>query len=158
MTTAAKEKAEKKEPKEKPEQKEKAEKPSVRDMSKVEQEEMMKDMPAPDGYKGGPVLVEDEKTDEPVKIEKPEEKKEEKTAEPAAKEDFFEKLEREMEKPEGKENLTDFTPREKAYFHRMRRDRKLRQQAESERDQVIFRETKAKQEKAAEPVKDPLDG
>ena len=61
MTTAAKEKAEKKEPKEKPEQKEKAEKPSVRDMSKVEQEEMMKDMPAPDGYKGGPVLVEDEK-------------------------------------------------------------------------------------------------
>lgn len=75
-------------------------------------------------------------------------------ASPNVSDDTFSKLERELVKPEGKENLEDFSPREKAYFHQMRRDRKARQRAEEERDAALFRETKAKEP----PPVDPLEG
>ena len=52
--------------------------------------------------------------------------------------DTLEKLERELQKPEGKADLSKFSPREKAYFHQMQRDRRAKQKAEAERD-VAFR-------------------
>ena len=59
-----------------------------------------------------------------------------------------------------KEDLKDFTPREKAYFYQMRRDRKLRQEAEADRDAALFRESKLKSDKKEEKPKevDPLEG
>lgn len=85
--------------------------------------------------------------------------------EPAAKkvtapdqEDTFVKIEREMAKPEGSEDLGSFSPREKAYFHQMRRDRKARQKAEEERDAALFREGKLKKDAEAKPDSDPYDG
>jgi len=76
--------------------------------------------------------------------------------------DPFLKIEKELQKPEGQEDLKDFTVREKAYFHQMRRDRKAKQKAEEERDGALFELSKAKKEptKKEEPAaaKDPLEG
>ena len=44
----------------------------------------------------------------------------------------------------------DFSPREKAYFWQMRRDRKAKQQAEADRDAAKFELSKTKKEKPAE--------
>lgn len=90
--------------------------------------------------------VDDTNNAKPAKVEVVEEK----VVEPA-KEDFFDKMERELVKDEGKEDLTSFTAREKAYYHQMRRDRKQRQKAESERDEALFREMKLKKEKEVKP-------
>lgn len=138
-------------------------------LTKDEQKMLIEDpgMP-PEGYtKVDPAIAVDEPAEEPKKDEKiqeepkeePKDDKKETLLKADEKEDFFFKLEREMQKPEGKENLTDFTPREKAYFYQMKRDRKLRQQAEEDRDKVLFRETKLKmEEKKPEPKEeeDPL--
>lgn len=48
----------------------------------------------------------------------------------------------------------DFTPREKAYFWQMRRDRKAKQQAEADRDAAKFELSKVKKEK---PVEKPAE-
>lgn len=75
------------------------------------------------------------------------------------KEDWFEKSERELSKPEGQEDLKQFTDREKAYFHQMRRDRKARQRAEEDRDAALFREIKlknAKEEPKIDTEEDPF--
>lgn len=71
-------------------------------------------------------------------------------------EDSFAKLERELAKPEGKEDLKSFSSREKAYFHQMRRDRKARQDAETERDRALFKLTKA--QNPPPPPPDPFQG
>jgi len=143
-------------------------KPEAKDMSAEETQKMMEEMPAPEGYA---------KTAEepPVEEEKPaEEKKPEEVERPAAEEkqpetvDTFEKLEgwaieaneQGIEK-EGqlkrflKNKEKDSTPRERAYFAKMFNERKKRQRAEEERDQALFRETKAKETKPEE-VNDPL--
>lgn len=55
----------------------------------------------------------------------------------------------------------DFTPREKAYFWQMRRDRKAKQQAEADRDAAKFELSKVKKEKPAEKPaeeEDPFKG
>jgi hypothetical protein len=71
------------------------------------------------------------------------------------------RIEREMQKPEGQEDLSGFTSREKAYFWRMRKDRKDRQKAEEERDAALFREVKRKKEDGGEDREpkevDPLE-
>jgi len=75
------------------------------------------------------------------------------------------KIERLLQKPEDKvteEDLKDFSKREKAYYHQMRRDRKAKQDAEAERDAARFENIKLKKEqppeKAKEEEKDPLEG
>jgi hypothetical protein len=131
-------------------------------LSKEEEQWMMETQEAPGDYnKGKTDPVESvgkpaEKTDE-----KPAEKKVEKPAEKAevdGAEDFFVKLERELVKPDGKEDLKDFSVREKAYFHSMKRDRKERQKAETERDVAKFELSKVKKpvEKKEEEEVDPL--
>lgn len=157
---AAKEKV--KEP-EKKEVKEAAKAPEkedfkVRHLTPEETKTLMDDKEVPEGYvkASSPTAI---AVEEPPAEKKPDEKKGEKPAEKEpegepSKEDFFEKLERETAKPEGKEDLADFTPREKAYFYRMRRDRKLRQNAEEDRDKALFRETKLKEETAKKPVEE----
>lgn len=71
-------------------------------------------------------------------------------------EEAFQRLETELAKPEGKEDLTKFSKTEKAYFHRMRRDRELRQQAEADRD-VALREV-IKLKNPPPPPPDPFAG
>lgn len=163
----------------KPEKKvEKEEPQSIRDMSKEEQRQMMEDMPPPEGYIKGPeeepggAEEQPEKTDKPEVKEakkeekKPEEKPAEKAPEKPEERDFFTRLETEMAKPEGKEDLKDFTQREKAYFYQMRRDRKSRQKAESDRDLALRALNKEKskapektvQEEAAEDSLKVLEG
>lgn len=69
------------------------------------------------------------------------------------------KLEVELAKPEGQEVLDNFSTREKAYFHQMRRDRKRRQQAEEDRDRALFDVAKLKRKDvppAAAAEEDPL--
>ena len=98
--------------------------------------------------------------------------KKDETPKPAAKEDTFVKLERELAKEEGKEDLKEFSDREKAYFHQMRRDRKRAQKAEAdldtERRERLKLKTdlettkKAKEEAKPDPIeelkkKDPTD-
>ncbi len=116
-----------------------------------EQVEIMSEPVADSGNKMYVVEEKDEPKDtvdlvvaESKDVKKPEVKSEVKE-EP--KEDFFDKMERELSKPEGKEDLTEFTTREKAYYHSMRSDRKKRQKAEVERDEALFREMKLKKEK-----------
>lgn len=73
--------------------------------------------------------------------------------------DPFLKIEKEMAKPEGRRDFTGWTPREKAYFHQMEKDRKARQQAQEDRDAALFREIKSKQTKKADEevvAEDPL--
>lgn len=94
-------------------------------------------------------VAEPGKKEEPAKEEK---KAEEKPAE--EKKDFFDKLETELVKPEGQEDLTNFTPREKAYFFQMRRDRKSRQKAEEDRDAALFREIQSKKKSEEAKPKD----
>lgn len=82
--------------------------------------------------------------------------------------DPFVKLERALAENQAKEDhqisLPDeWTPREKAYFWQMRKDRKSRQQAEADRDAARFELSKVKKEKPPEPEnkpeeKDPLEG
>lgn len=133
----------------------------VRHLTDEENKLLMDDNSAPEGYANIATEVEAEELtvdeSEPAKAEeKPAEKVEPPKEE---KKDFFERLEIEMDKPEGKEDVSDFTPREKAYFYRMRRDRKLRQQAEEDRDKALFRETKLKEvstKKQEQEDDDPL--
>ncbi len=119
-----------------------------------EQVEIMSEPVADSGNKIHVVEETDEPKDntDPIVAESkdvkkaPEVKEEAKVPQPVA-EDFFDKMERELSKPEGKEDLTEFTTREKAYYHSMRSDRKKRQKAEVERDEALFREMKLKKEK-----------
>lgn len=140
----------------------------VRELTSEEKKILEEDHEPAAGYNNRiPVEVGKEKEEDPAK--KPAEKEEksaEKTEEKVidkpkeeTKEDFFDKLEREIAKPDGKEDLKEFTPREKAYFYRMRRDRKLRQKAESERDTALFNAARKKETPAKEEVEtDPLKG
>lgn len=59
---------------------------------------------------------------------------------------YMTKLETELAKPEGTENLEGWSAMEKAYFHQMKRDRKAKQQAETDRDTARFNETKLKKQ------------
>lgn len=140
--------------------------PSViqsRQLTEEELKMMETDSVPPEGFtKNPPVEITE---GEPPKEEKPTEEppKEEPPKPVETKRDFFERLETEIAKPKGKENLSDFTPREKAYFAQMRRDRDRRQKAEADRDAGIFRENKLKQEiddlKKPQPEeKDPFEG
>lgn len=135
---------------------------SIRHLTEDETKTLIDDDSLPEGYanvvpKDDARAVEEEKKskEEP---EKPEPAQAEKKPELPQPEDSFAKLERELVKPEGAENLNDFSPREKAYFYQMRRDRKSRQKAEEERDRALFRESKLKEEKKPEPEKDLLEG
>ena len=148
MTTALKEKP-KKEPEPKTKEPETAGKPKagdfkIRHLTEEETKMLMDDDSLPEGYAN---VVPEAALEEPPE-KKPEEKetvkkepepvKEEPKGAPEP-EDHFVKIERELQKPEGKENLTNFTPREKAYFSQMRRDRKTRQIAEEDRDKAPLR-------------------
>lgn len=88
--------------------------------------------------------------------ESPEEKaaREKKEKEEQKPEDALVKIERELQKPEGQADLTDFTEREKAYFHQMKRDRAAKQKAESDLDAAKFRDIKAKKDKEAKEKKE----
>lgn len=134
-------------------------------LTKEEEQIFLASEPAVEGYVKAEVIpaeqVEDkEETAESVEKEaetagaddKPKEPAVVKPKEEAAagKEDLMVRLERELGKDEGKEDLKDFNDREKAYFHQMRRDRKARQKAESDRDAALFREDKLKKD-AAKP-------
>lgn len=157
---------------EEPKKEVKEEKSSVRDMTKDELKEMMGEMPAPEGYKnplptdGEEAEGEEPKEEAPKKEgekseEKVEEKGQEKQEEKPTDRDVLTMLETELAKPVGKEDLSHFTQREKAYFYQMRRDRKNRQKAETERDQALFRVSKLQKEAEAAPKKeeaDPLAG
>lgn len=129
-------------------------------LSKEEVIEFMKsDKEAVEGYVNTPIQIEEISPEEVESEEKPkeeektdvQEKAETKEALPI--DDIFTKLERELSKPDGQEDLKEFTDREKAYFHQMRRDRRNRQKAEEERDAALFREISLKKEK--ETVKEP---
>jgi len=67
------------------------------------------------------------------------------------------KIERELLKPEGQESFKDWSKREVDLYRQMRRDRKLRQRAEEERDVALLAQLKLKQAAEAPPVKDPLE-
>jgi len=154
-TTTEKPKAEEK-PIEKKAEKS-VEKPlKVEDLTAEQQEELLRDEPPPADYAKAPV-VSVPTVEEPEA--KPEEKVVEKPAEAAPEaNDPFVKLERELNKPEGQEDLTDFSGREKAYFHQMRKDRRNRQRAEEERDAVLFREAQKKREETKKELEiDPLE-
>ena len=100
----------------------------------------------------------DSGSEEAEQAKSEEAKQKETKPEQSEQDDVFLKLETELAKPEGKEDLTRFTPREKAYFHQMRRDRKNRQKAEAERDAALFREKKSEiEKKAARLPKDVID-
>lgn len=78
------------------------------------------------------------------------------------KEEFIARLENDLDREEKGEraDLKDYTPREKAYFHRMLRDRKNRQEAQKKLNEAIFREKKLQhqiEESKKQPEKDPLD-
>lgn len=135
---------------------------TIKDMTKEERHEAMKSMPPPEGYVKGPVDIKEPEPEkaEPKKEEaksaeakKPEEKKQEEKPEER---DVFLRLETELNKPEGKEDLSDFSPREKAYFYQMRRDRKNRQKAERDRDQALFNLSKTQKE-ASQKKEDPVE-
>lgn len=146
-----------------------AEKPT-----KEEAELLKVPTPPPDGYKGktyAPIepVKTGEKTDEKPKedksaegskpavpaADKPKSEDAEKKADkPAPQEDSLLKLERELQKPVGQEKLDDFTPRERAYFYTMRKERKLRQDAESERDAIKRQQVLKKKD---EPDEDPVE-
>lgn len=145
----------------------KEEMPAARDMSKAEVQEMMESMPPPEGYAKAPAETEEEPEEDEAaaaaekpkaKEEKKAEAKPEEKVEKPTEDDVFLKLETELNKPEGKEDLSKFSPREKAYFYQMRRDRKSRQKAEQDRDQALFKLSKVQKEpeKTAEKVEDPL--
>lgn len=145
--------------------------------TKEETETISKDSTPPEGYKGYapkeptgikeevketgiPGKEQEKKEPETKPVEKTEKvvEKVEPKKEEAAIDDTFVKLERELDKPEGSEDVTSFSPKEKAYFYQMRRDRKLRQQAEADRDAAAFREMKLKKqlEKPQVEEEDPL--
>lgn len=152
---------------------------SVRAMSESEIKEMtdLENNPPPEGYSNTPLeesapAEPKEGTEPPAAPEPPEEEgaepkdppaepatgkaKPKEGEAPAEPEEPFLKLERELAKPEGKEDLSKFTPREKAYYHQMRRDRKARQEAEAARD-VSARKI-LKLENPPPPPPDPLEG
>ena len=94
-------------------------------------------------------------------IKAAEKKKEEESDE----NDPFLKVERLLQKPEDQvteKDLENYSKRERAYYYQMRRDRKARQTAESERDAAKFELIKLKQQKPTEEPKkeedDPLKG
>lgn len=140
---------------------------AMRDMSPKEIEEMHAGAP-PEGYAKAPVEeTPDEATPPETPATSPAEAKAPvvppatppatpTTAAPAPSTDALEKIEVELQKPEGKEDLSTFSPREKAYFHQMRRDRKARQKAEGEADALRRENLKLKNPPPA-PV-DPLAG
>lgn len=128
---------------------------AIRHLTPEETKTLMEDDSLPEGLATTAVATEEPPEKEEVKEEKAEEKKEEEPLKTEIKpeEDTFVKIERELAKDEGRENLKDFSPREKAYFYQMRRDRKLRQKAEEERDQALFRERKSKEKPPEDPLK-----
>lgn len=145
-------------------------KPSVKTITKEEAYEIMAE-PVPTTERNK-AYVEDEDVSEEV-VEVVESKKEEENkvsdrVEPVVevkeevKEDWFDKAERELAKPDGQEDLKDFSSREKAYFHQMKRDRKLRQEADAQKDAALFREIQLKKKidelsKKEEVIEDNLD-
>lgn len=153
---------------------------SVRPLTDEEIAVLEKDDEPPAGYsnttlnnataEGEPPAEPPKEGEEPPAEQPPAPPAGEKTPEPPAApaapgqppaEDSFAKLERELAKPEGKEDLSQFSPREKAYFHQMRRDRRARQKAEEERDQALFREGKLKKDletRPPAPEADPFEG
>ena len=94
---------------------------------------------------------EGEDDEKPKKKKDDEEKKDEEKDEKA---DPL-KIETELAKPEGQANLKEFNKTEKAYYHNMRRDRKKRQQAESELDTEKFKNKKL--QKQIDDVAAPAD-
>lgn len=79
--------------------------------------------------------------------EKPEDSPSEKTDEPDTSdkksetdEDFKKRLDTELDKDPGDENLDDFTPRERAYFFEVRRERRKRQEKQRELDLLKFKD------------------
>lgn len=100
----------------------------------------------------------EKKADTPPPAKKPDEKPAEKPPadDMGAPEVNMEKLEAELSKDEGKEDLKDFSGREKAYFHSMRRDRKARQQAEADRD-IALRKLALAPKAPEKPAVDPDD-
>jgi hypothetical protein len=164
MTTTKEEKKETKTEEKK--QTESKETVKVEDMSPEETQKMMEEMPPPSDYANNAIEEAETKPEEKEAEEEKKEKTPQKGEKPAKEEkpkeegkrDFFERLEQEMAKPEGKEDLNDFSTREKAYFHQMRRDRKLRQKAEADRDKLLFEKSKQEIKPKEEKTKDPLDG
>lgn len=107
---------------------------------------------------------EDAEPSEKKPEEKPSEKDSEATPEkteeeaaPAAKEaDRKQQIEAEAEKPLDEADLGNYTPRERALFFELRKERRQRQEAQREAD--TFRFQKAKEEAKPEPISDPFDG
>jgi len=102
---------------------------------------------------------EEEKSEEAgSKEEKSEEKEITKDKTEEEKEDFFVKLEAALDEKDVKDaDLSSFNKRERAYFHRMKREIKARQQAEVEKDQALFREQKLKAQIEHPPAPDMLE-
>lgn len=81
--------------------------------------------------------------------------------------DLEKRLEKELEKPYGEEDLSDYTPRERAFFYEMRRERRKRQEKQEEFDLFRFKHLQERAKEPApekepeakkEPKKDPFEG
>jgi len=74
-----------------------------------------------------------------------------------AEEGIFQKVEKELAKPEGEEDLAGLSEREKGLYYALKGERKKRQKAEEDRDEVLFRDVKARKvaeaKEAAEKAK-----
>lgn len=78
------------------------------------------------------------------------------TLPPTTTEEAFQRLETELAKPSGTEDLSKFSKIERTYYHRMRRDREMRQKAEADRDVAIRENLKLKN--PPPPPPDPFAG
>lgn len=137
----------------------------IRHLTPEEEKILLDDTAPPEGYALIPSAPEPSEP-EPTMPTEPEPAAPQATTPPAelapTKKDFFERVEGDLAaaEKEGVElkslstfmrTLNDYTPREKAYFAQMYRDRKMRQKAEAERDQALFRAAKQEQAAKAEP-------
>ena len=71
-----------------------------------------------------------------------------------AEEGIFDKVEKELQKPEGQEDLTGLSEREKGLYYALKSERKKRQKAEEDRDEVLFRDVKARKTAEAKEAAD----
>jgi hypothetical protein len=71
-----------------------------------------------------------------------------------AEEGIFEKVNKELDKPEGQEDLAGLSEREKGLYYALKGERKKRQKAEEDRDEVLFRDVKARKVAEAKEAAD----
>ena len=96
--------------------------------------------------KTGEAKTEPEKTEDKAKTAEAEESDKPKEE---AEEGIFQKVNKELDKPEGQEDLSDLTEREKGLYYALKSERKKRQKAEEDRDEVMFRDVKARKQAEA---------